>query len=302
MTDIRLQCGFHSHPKTIKLIRKIGHEGAFCLTQLWCWAAENRPKGDLAGLDIDDIEIAAGWTGEEGKFHAAILGTWLDEDLKLHTWEDHQGYIFHAEERSEKARNAAAARWGKRKTETDNNASSTSDECLEHTTSNAKPMPQHQSSNAPTPTPTPTPAPLKRTTNVVPKKTDDSDFPLEATAKPLRPDKPQSKRGTRLHENWEPKLADLDFAKQKGLNDERIATEALKFRNYWTGLSGTKAIKLDWHRTWQNWIIRSTESSGAFGSGASPGQRSSNSKFGEIGARVLSRAQEKDALSQERGS
>lgn len=152
MTDIRLKCGFHDHPKTVKLIRKIGFEGVFSLTKLWCWAAENRPKGDLSGLDVDDIEIAAGWNGEQGKFLSAIKSGWLNEDMILNSWEEEQGFIFHSDERREKARNAAASRWNKRKP-------SDATSMLPAYKNDATSMPHAFRNDAPSPTPSPTPSP-----------------------------------------------------------------------------------------------------------------------------------------------
>ncbi|MFD2205802.1 hypothetical protein [Kiloniella antarctica] len=123
-----------------------------------------------------------------------------------------------------------------------------------------------------------------------------------------------NKRGVRLSENWEPTNDDITFARKRGLKDELLATEALKFRNYWTSLAGRKACKLDWHRTWQNWVLRGYEngsgnlakSRGAFGRSRAHGQQSGGQRPGgldlaEIGARVLGRAQAQDDLSQERG-
>lgn len=34
-----------------------------------------------------------------------------------------------------------------------------------------------------------------------------------------------------------------------------IETEAIKFRNHWTSKTGKDATKLDWSRTWQNWVL-----------------------------------------------
>ena len=36
-------------------------------------------------------------------------------------------------------------------------------------------------------------------------------------------------------------------------------TEAAKFRDYWSAVSGAKGVKLDWPATWRNWIRRSVE-------------------------------------------
>ncbi|WP_419905064.1 hypothetical protein [Kiloniella sp.] len=125
-------------------------------------------------------------------------------------------------------------------------------------------------------------------------------------------------RGVRLGEDWEPTTDDISFARKKGLNDELLAAEALKFRNYWTSLAGRKACKLNWHRTWQNWILRGFETGYETGSGypatgrgtsgrggahglKSGGQRPGGLDLAEIGARVLNRAQAQDDLSPERG-
>ena len=38
-----------------------------------------------------------------------------------------------------------------------------------------------------------------------------------------------------------------------------IDREAVKFKNYWLALPGSKGVKCDWHRTWENWCIQSIE-------------------------------------------
>ena len=65
-TDIRIDGEFLDHPKTQKLIRRLGLEGLFSLQALWIWCAKNRPDGDLSGMDDEDIAIAARWTGNAG--------------------------------------------------------------------------------------------------------------------------------------------------------------------------------------------------------------------------------------------
>ena len=141
----------------------------------------------------------------------------------------------------------------------------------------------------------------------------------------------QSRRACRLDTDWVPDGRDHDFARTRGLEEEDIATEALKFRNYWTSLGGRRACKVDWHRTWQNWILRIQTGKGSgdhgatggyeaaggiagnntvsrnpigksYSSGATGGrQRSGGFNLGEIGARVLGRAEIQDDISQGRG-
>ena len=145
----------------------------------------------------------------------------------------------------------------------------------------------------------------------------------------------QNGRACRLDTDWVPDGRDHDFARTRGLEEEDIATEALKFRNYWTSLGGRRACKVDWHRTWQNWILRiqtgdrsasnnpasnslaNNNISGnnisgnnttgrnptgrSYSSGATGGrQRSGGFNLGEIGARVLGRAEIQDDISQGR--
>ncbi|WP_407954144.1 hypothetical protein [Aeromonas schubertii] len=47
---------------------------------------------------------------------------------------------------------------------------------------------------------------------------------------------------------------------ETGLPRERILTEAATFADYWQALPGAKAVKLDWEKTWRNWIRRAASS------------------------------------------
>ena len=112
-TDIRLSVDFWSHPKTIKLKRKLGLEGPVSLQILWSWAAKNRPEGDLSDMDDEDIEIAADWDGEEGKFVSTLVDLrWLDRTdtgYVLHEWAEHNWWAADASNRSDVARLSAMA-------------------------------------------------------------------------------------------------------------------------------------------------------------------------------------------------
>lgn len=115
--DIRLSLDFFVHPKTVKLQRACGIEGVHCLLRLWCWAANYRPKGNLDGVDPEDIEIAVNWNGNDGEFVSALIKYGFLEQTEngycLHDWLEHQGYASKSEERHEIAQKAAQARWEK---------------------------------------------------------------------------------------------------------------------------------------------------------------------------------------------
>lgn len=145
-SDIRLSTGFFSHPKTVLLKRHLGWTGVEALLKLWCFSAQYNCKGVYEGHDPSYIEIAVGWRGKKGEFVKTIIELrWLDKTATgyvLHDWEDHNGYVIHADERKEKAKKASAARWSKDK--------------QKGNSSNATSIP---SSNAPSPNPSPNPNP-----------------------------------------------------------------------------------------------------------------------------------------------
>jgi hypothetical protein len=62
-------------------------------------------------------------------------------------------------------------------------------------------------------------------------------------------------RGARLRDDWHTSQADRELARRYGLTDRQIGIEETKFRNYWTSKPGKAACKLNWPRTWENWII-----------------------------------------------
>jgi uncharacterized protein YdaU (DUF1376 family) len=62
-------------------------------------------------------------------------------------------------------------------------------------------------------------------------------------------------KATRLPDDWFPSDDNLIFAERRGLSVAEIDTEHIKFRNYWTAKSGKDATKLNWSRTWENWIL-----------------------------------------------
>lgn len=120
MIDARISVGLPSHPKTKKLIRRVGEGGAWRLVCLFLWAAQTRPDGDLSGMTGEDIELAADWQGEEGAFIGALVEVgFIDGEegcYEIHDWQEHNPWAAGAEARSEKARwNAMCKHHGRAK-------------------------------------------------------------------------------------------------------------------------------------------------------------------------------------------
>jgi hypothetical protein len=77
---------------------------------------------------------------------------------------------------------------------------------------------------------------------------------------PLIPGAARSERATRLPEDFIPTPEMREWFAEEKLHlaiDARIEHE--KFVNYWVGCPGAKGRKLDWPRTWKNWMWTAAE-------------------------------------------
>lgn len=108
MSDIRLSCAFHQHPKTRKVFRRLGAAGPWALVCLFLWARSSRPDGDLSGLSDEDIEIAADWVGAEGQLVSTLVACGfldgVESERRIHDWAEHQPWSAGSEDRSERAK------------------------------------------------------------------------------------------------------------------------------------------------------------------------------------------------------
>lgn len=85
--------------------------------------------------------------------------------------------------------------------------------------------------------------------------------PLKITP-PLTPHPPQNcaRKACRLEADWKPeplngKAAEMVACWQAG----EVERELAKFKNYWFAKGGKDAAKLNWQRTWINWLISADE-------------------------------------------
>lgn len=107
-SDARISTGLAGHPKTKKLIRRLGPGAGWSLVCLILWAAANRSDGDLAGMTSEDIELAADWSGDLDAFVAALADVrFLDGSegaYSIHDWADHNPWVNGSDMRSAKAK------------------------------------------------------------------------------------------------------------------------------------------------------------------------------------------------------
>lgn len=114
-SDFRLAVNFASHPKLIRLRRRLGADAAFGWVCLLAHVAANRPDGVLTAMDEEDIAIAAQYPDDAGKFVQMLLDLHLLDDVdgvrQVHDWADWNPWAAKASQRSREAREAAHRRW-----------------------------------------------------------------------------------------------------------------------------------------------------------------------------------------------
>lgn len=110
---IRLMTGFWSHRKTARLRSIIGDDALWVVPRLWSYAAENQPDGDLSGYTSEELAMLLGCPKHAPSMLQALkLSGFVEEDGKIHDWQQHNG--FHSTF-SKRAKAAAEARWKKEK-------------------------------------------------------------------------------------------------------------------------------------------------------------------------------------------
>lgn len=85
------------HPKAARLCRRLQNPLAWAyVVDMWAWAMEYAPDGDLTKFGAEVIEEALGWTLDAGVLYAALRECgWIDDtedgSTVIHDWEEHQG-------------------------------------------------------------------------------------------------------------------------------------------------------------------------------------------------------------------
>lgn len=94
---------------------------------------------------------------------------------------------------------------------------------------------------------------------VISKENDVSDNPVIQENQITEPDKSATKRGTRLPDDWTPSNKLIAWAQGEGIDLLMIERETAKFKDFWPAKPGQGGLKLDWDRTWKNWLRTAKE-------------------------------------------
>jgi hypothetical protein len=106
---------------------------------------------------------------------------------------------------------------------------------------------------------------------------------------PTDPDPQPRKRGQRLPDGWIPSVETrTQMAAECPLID--LAAEHRKFTDYWMSKAGRDAAKLDWDRTWKNWIRNAKPTNGHTNGSASRKQQAIDQTI----PAAMQRARERD--------
>ena len=153
----------------------LGPQGVLSLIDLWLSTAQNRTKGILFGMSEEDIALDAQWPGDPKTFCAGLVNAGFLEKqclkmqgacdpqcpeqcspqsyvYRVHDWEHRQPFAFYAQERSNKAREAAITRWSRGKIRRNKGEINTYAPC----------MPSACGADAKGNAPSPIPSPIKK--------------------------------------------------------------------------------------------------------------------------------------------
>lgn len=109
---IRLQSSFWTHRKTLRLRATIGDAAFWIPPRLWSYAADNQPDGDFTDYSPEELALLIGYSGNAQAMLQALQQARFFDGMRIHDWGEHNGY--HSTF-SDRAKKAAAARWGKEK-------------------------------------------------------------------------------------------------------------------------------------------------------------------------------------------
>lgn len=114
---IRVDLGFYTHRKTLRLFTKIGESAYWVPPRLWAYAANQQIDGEFQNYSAEEIALLIHYPGNaQAMLQALIDSGFMDVNpLRIHDWNEYNA--FHAVF-SERAKKAARARWSKEKERT----------------------------------------------------------------------------------------------------------------------------------------------------------------------------------------
>ena len=116
MPYLNLDPNYPDHPKTIRLIARLGPTADIFPIRLWAYCARIHPRdGYMKGYTDQEVEAVIKWHGEPGLALKNLLAVGFIREgpsggYICHDWRDHEG---HLESFSRRGKAANKARWGR---------------------------------------------------------------------------------------------------------------------------------------------------------------------------------------------
>lgn len=112
---LNVDADFLDHPKTTRLVARLGKGSEVLLIRLWAYCGRYHSEdGKLTGYDEREIEALAKWWGKPGEMLEAMRAVGYmaktGEDWLMEGWQKHQGHISALKKRGRKM---AEVRWGR---------------------------------------------------------------------------------------------------------------------------------------------------------------------------------------------
>lgn len=114
---VRIEVSFWTHRKTMRLRSIIGEAALWLPIRLWSYAAQNQSDGDFSDYSAEEIALLLGYQLDAQAMLQALHKAGFMHEMRIHDWESYNGY--HAAY-AERAKKAAAARWGKERSKEKN--------------------------------------------------------------------------------------------------------------------------------------------------------------------------------------
>lgn len=269
MTWARIDDNLPFHPKVVQA----GNEAMGLWVRALSWSAGQLTDGKVpakmlpvfAGTEANASELV-----EAGLWHETFEG------YEFHDWNQYQISRAEVEAKREEARERMrkVRSGGKSKPSaapSKRPKSSPEPESNEEGTSDAVHDAQSQSH-------------ITTSNEVVSASEDAATKPKPKTTKPTAEPKTTT-RGSRIAEDWKPdaKLVEYASLKAPALNVER---EAERFVNYFLSASGPNAVKRDWRRAFQNWLLSGQERAESSGWKAPVASKATAADDAKLAARV----------------
>jgi hypothetical protein len=242
MTWFKIDDQFHSHPKVLAC--DPAAIGLWVLAGSWCSA-------NLTDGLIQDHVIGRLVPGDAVPLAKQLTtsGLWkrVRGGYRFHDWSEYnptsEAVRAEREAARDRMRRARAKRAEQRKQKQET-AAQAPDCSGEHTPNFEGTSPEVRSTpTRPDPT-RPEPTVLKTSSSV----------PSELQKK----SRASTERGTRIPDDFEV-TPDMETWARSNVPELAGCRETEKFVNYWASQPGTKGRKLDWERTWKNWMLRAAE-------------------------------------------